>query len=255
MSDSAERKKSTRKKSPSKTKKSSLKKLSNTEEELNELKLLELLNIHAPEESSSSAAAPKSLEKIIEKLEKTSKKVANLSAAATRSHSAKNFAKISDSLAESAALAADATLISRIKTQLITESKFGADIIEDLDKYGPNVCCQKLKMFLTDLYVKNKGLASTSLHKFLVGSKAYPKTVSCHRSEKEFLDYLLDIIGQKPRGILFDRTIFNKESVPEYGDKPYASIDDFYRIKWSKLTPIKGGSHKKRRRHHRTRKI
>jgi hypothetical protein len=244
------------------------------EEDLNaELAAFEIMEDLLP--SSSSAAASvrptKTVEESLKSLAKTSKEVASLTAAAERSPSPKHFEKIAASLAASTAIAANLTLIASIKAQLKSESKLGRMIIEELETYPINVRCQYIKMFLSDLYATLKEPASTSLHKYILG----PKALSCTTkiTEKQFLAYLIDIIGlpsavgEKARGILFNKDLFNTSTIKEdlYGNS-IPHLIDYYHLKWVQFRKTKGGSRSKKysgsrskkrinRRLNRTRKI
>jgi hypothetical protein len=221
--------------------------------------------------SSSSAAASvrpiKTFQEGVKSLAEMSKESASLSAAATRSPSPEHFAKIMASLNASTALAADLTLIASIKAQLKSESKLGRMILGELEAYPVNVRCQYIKMFLSDLYATLEEPASTSLHKYIIGPKALPCTTKI--TEKQFLAYLIDIIGlppavgEKARGILFNTDLFNRSTIKEnlYGNS-IPHLIDYYHLRWVQFRKTKGGSRSKKRmnrrlnrRLNRTRKI
>jgi hypothetical protein len=232
------------------------------EEDLN-AELAAFANMDLLPSSSSSAAAsvrpPKTFEEAAKSLAKTSKEVASLTAAAERSPSPKRFETIAKSLAASTAIAADLTLIASIKAQLKSESKLGRMIIEELETYPINVRCQYIKMFLSDLYATLKEPASTSLHTYILGPKALPCTTKT--TEKQFLAYLIDIIGlpsavgEKARGILFNKDIFNTSTIKEdlYGNS-IPHLIDYYHLKWVQFRKTKGGSRSKKHSGSRTKK-
>ena len=221
------------------------------EEDLN-AELAAFVNMEDLLPSSSAAVRPtKTFEEAAKSLAKTSKEVASLSAAATRSPSPEHFAKIMASLNASTALAADLTLIASIKAQLKSESKLGRMILEELEAYPVNVRCQYIKMFLSDLYATLKEPASTSLHKYIIGPKALPCTTKI--TEKQFLAYLIDIIGlpsavgEKARGILFNKDLFNTSTIKEdlHGNT-ISHLIDYYHLKWVQFRKTKGGSRSKK---------
>ena len=219
--------------------------------------LAEFLNSNASFLTSSSAASAsaaarptKTVKESLKSLAETSKEVASLTAAATRSPSPEHFKKIAASLAASTAVAADLTLIASIKAQLKSESKLGRMMLEELEAYPINVRCQYIKMFLTDLYATLKEPASTSLHKYIIGPKSLPCTTNI--TEKQFLAYLIDIIGlpsavgEKARGILFNKDLFNTSTIKEdlHGNS-IPHLIDYYHLKWVQFRKTKGGSRSK----------
>ena len=242
----------------------------NVNEEALAKELAEYMNLEeefVSSASSASAAArpPKTVKESLKSLAKTSKEVASLTAAATRSPSPKHFEKIAASLAASTAIAADLTLIASIKAQLKSESKLGRRILEELEPYPINVQCHYIKMFLSDLYATFKEPASTSLHTYIIGPKALPCTTKI--TEKQFLAYLIDIIGlpsavgEKARGILFNKDLFNTSTIKEdlYGNS-IPHLIDYYHLKWVQFRKTKGGSRsktvsRKKKRFNRTKKI
>lgn len=241
----------------------------NVNEEALAKELAEYANLEEEFVSSASASAaarpPKTVKESLKSLAKTSKEVASLTAAATRSPSPKHFEKIAASLAASTAIAADLTLIASIKAQLKSESKLGRMILEELEPYPISVQCHYIKMFLSDLYATLKEPASTSLHKYIIGPKALPCTTKI--TEKQFLAYLIDIIGlpsavgEKARGILFNKDLFNTSTIKEdlYGNS-IPHLIDYYHLKWVQFRKTKGGSRsktvsRKKKRMNRTKKI
>jgi len=169
--------------------------------------------------------------------------------------------------AESAA-AADAKLVADVKAKLASDSKLGRIILEELEPYPISVRCHYIKMFLSDLYATLEEPASTSLHTYIIGPKALPHTTNI--TEKQFLAYLIDIIGlpsavgEKARGILFNKDLFNTTTIKKdrYGNSIHRlygnsipDLIDYYYMRWIRFRNKKGGSRTKRQRRNRTRKI
>ena len=221
--------------------------------------------------SSSSAAASvrpiKTFEEAAKSLAKTSEEVVSLSAAATRSPSPEHFAKITASLAASTAIAADLTLISKVKAQLSSEYDVAKDILRDVFDIPWKLRCQMITQFLSDIHAEvvkrsseSKKYAGGTTAKLLNLIDASKKT-SCahHPTDKDFLVYLISVMKT-----LFDKDFFNKDTLDTTGMTSTKALENRYQFLWNRVmnstmgkTYVKrGGRRSKRRlRHNRTRKI
>jgi hypothetical protein len=231
-----------------------------------------LEEVFASSASSASAAArpPKTVEESLKSLAKTSEEVASLSAAATRSPSPEHFAKITASLAASTAIAADLTLISKVKAQLSSEYDVAKDILRDVFDIPWKLRCQMITQFLSDIHAEvvkrsseSKKYAGGTTAKLLNLIDASKKT-SCahHPTDKDFLVYLISVMKT-----LFDTTFFNKDTLDTTGITSKRALENRYQFLWNRVMNStmgkayvkKGGSRKqrrqRRRRRNRTRKI
>ena len=214
--------------------------------------------------AAANAAAATSFEKILATLEKTSKEVASLSAAATRSPSPKSFAKIEAQLAAASAAAADLTLIAQVKAKLESDYLLAGTIIEDVLHLPPSARCGVVTSFLTDIHARVLKVSGAS-GKYAGGTTRQllnlfdaSKHTSCahHRTDKEFLSYLIQVMK-----ILFDEGFFNEGTIDRSGKR---QLEVLYNGLWNETTKSsmgkafvkRGGSRTKRRRRcSRTRKI
>jgi hypothetical protein len=214
--------------------------------------------------ASAAATSSKSFEKILADLEKTSKEVASLSAAATRSPSPSSFAKIEARLAAASAAAADLTLIASTKNKLSSDYHLARSILKDIFDLSPSARCGVMTSFLTTIHTtvlkvsgssgKYSGGTTRKLLDFIDASKS----TSCahHHTDKEFLSYLINVMKT-----LFDKDFFNEGTIDRSGKH---QLEALYNHFWEETTKTgmgkafvkRGGSYTKRRRRcSRTRKI
>jgi len=214
--------------------------------------------------AKKAKTAETEFEKILATLEKTSKEVASLSAAATRSPSPKSFAKIEAQLAAASAAAADLTLISQVKAKLESDYLLARTIIEDVLHLPPSARCGLVTSFLTDIHARVLKVSDAS-GKYAAGTTRQllnlfdaSKHTSCahHRTDKEFLSYLIRVMET-----LFDEGFFNEGTIDRSGKR---QLEVLYNGLWNETTKSsmgkafvkRGGSYtKKRRRLNRSRKI
>ena len=225
--------------------------------------------------SASAAARPtKTVKESLKSLAETSKEVASLTAAATRSPSPEHFKKIAASLAASTAIAADLTLISGAKAKLSSDYDVAENIIHDVFDIPPKLRCQMITQFLSDIHaevVKRSGESKTfaggttrKLLNFIDASK--PTSCAHHLTDKNFLVYLISVMKT-----LFDTSLFNKDTLDTTGRTSKLALENRYIILWNRVMNStmgkayvkKGGSRSKKysqsqskkRRSNRTRKI
>jgi hypothetical protein len=195
-------------------------------------------------------------EKILATLEKTSKEVASLSAAAKRSPSPKSFAKIEAQLAAASAAAADLTLISQVRAKLESDYLLAGTIIEDVLHLPPSARCGLVTSFLTDIHARVLKVSGAS-GKYAAGTTRKllnlfdaSKHTSCahHRTDKEFLSYLINVMET-----LFDEGFFNEGTIDRSGKH---QLEALYNHFWNETTKSsmgkafvkRGGSRTKKRR-------
>jgi hypothetical protein len=223
----------------------------------------ELANL---EEAFASAAVrpPKTIKESLKSLAETSKTVASLTAAATRSPSPKHFERIAKSLAASTTLALELTLISKEKAKLESDYELARSIIKDILHLSPSARCGVMTPFLhvirdrvIELSRKSGKYVDGTTRKLLNLTDASLKTSCAHyRTDREFLSYLNNVMGT-----LFDKDFFNEGTIDRSGKH---QLEALYNHLWEETTKTgmgkafvkRGGSRtKRRRRMNRTRKI
>ena len=227
----------------------------------------ELANL---EEAFASAAVrpTKTFEESAKSLAKTSKEVASLTAAATRSPSPEYFRKITASLAASTTLALELTLISKEKAKLESDYELARNIIKDILHLSPSARCGVMTLFLhviRDRVIKvssesGKYVAGTTRKLLNLIDASLDTSCAHHRTDREFLSYLNNVMGT-----LFDKDFFNEGTIDRSGKH---QLEALYNHLWEETTKTgmgkafvkRGGSRTKRRRRmnrrfNRTRKI